>query len=198
MAFAATLLTYRHRLDGHDVRAPTGNALQELGRRRSQPIEAVASPADAAEQALAALADEPLELDLTTDGAQRLHCEPNAFVWLWTADAAAKGFAALSERKGVAGVVFRKRRLDDGYALSAVGLATPRQAGVRLTVHRADAGTILYSGLVAADGTLELKARNHPGLAAVRIAARVDAGRVTYRAARSATVVREARTPRRA
>lgn len=196
-AFAATLLAYRHRLDGHDVRAPTGNALQDLGRRRSQPIEATKARADVAARAMAALTDEPLELDLTTESAVRIVCEPNTFVWLWAKDAAARGFSALAEQKGVAGVLFRKRRLETGYALSAVGLGTPTRAGVRLTVHRADSGKILYLGLVAADGALELKARNHPGLAAVAISARIEAGRVEIKTAKSAVVVREARTPKR-
>jgi hypothetical protein len=195
--FAATLLAYRHRLEGHDVRAPTGNALQELGRRRSQPIKSAKATGAVAARALAALADEPLELELTTENALRIVCEPNTFVWLWTKDAAGRGFSALAEQKGVAGALFRKRRLEDGYALSAVGLGSPTRAGVRLTVHRAESGKILYSGLVAADGALELKARNHPGLAAVAISARVEAGRVEVKTAKSATLVREARTPKR-
>ena len=153
--FAATLLAYRHRLDGHDVRAPAANALQELGRRRSRPIEAERVGADVAAQAMAALADEPLELDLTTDSALQIVCDPNTFVWLWAKDVGARGISALAEQKGVAGVLFRKDRLENGYALSALGLGTPTRAGVRLTVHRAGSGTILYSGLVAADGTLD-------------------------------------------
>lgn len=195
-AFATTLLAYRHRLDGHDVRAPATNVLQELGSKRSQPIEATAATADVADQALATLADEPLELDLTAQDAVQIACEPNTFVWLWTKDVAAAGFSAVGDRKGVTGVLFRKRRVAEGYALSAFGLGTPRQAGVRLTVHRADSGTILYAGLVAADGTLELKARNHPGLAAVVISARVDAGRVEFTTAKSAALVPKARVPK--
>ncbi|MGZ8758407.1 MAG: hypothetical protein ACXWXC_10735, partial [Aeromicrobium sp.] len=35
---AETLLAYRLGLEGHDVTAPAGTALQELGRRKSQPI----------------------------------------------------------------------------------------------------------------------------------------------------------------
>lgn len=195
-AFATTLLAYRHRLDGHDVRAPAATVLQELGSKRSQSIEATAATADVADQALAALADEPLELDLTAQDAVQITCEPNTFVWLWTKDTAAVGFSAVAERKGVTGVLFRKRRLEEGYALSALGLGTPRQAGVRLTVHRAESGTILYTGLVAADGTLELKARNQPGLAAVAISARVEAGRVEFKTAKSAALVPKAKTPK--
>lgn len=194
--FAATLLSYRHRLSGLDVRAPAATALQELGRKRSLPIAIATERADVAAQALAALAEEPLEVELVTAGALRIACEPNTFVWLWTKEAAARGFAALAERKGVAGVLFRKRRLEPGFALSAVGLGTPSRAGVRLTVHRADSGTILYSGLVAPDGAVELKARNHPGLAAVAISAQVAAGRVQVKTAKSAALVAKARNPK--
>jgi hypothetical protein len=194
VTFAATLLAYRHRLNGHDVRAPAATTLQELGRKGSRPIEVAKARADLAARVLAALADEPLEVDLMREGALRIVCEPNTFVWLWTKEAAARN--ALTDRKGVAGVLFRKRRLANAYVLSAFGLGTPTRAGVRLTVHRAASGRILYSGLVAADGTLELKARDHPGLAAVAIIGRVEAGRVEVATAKSALVVHEAKSPK--
>jgi hypothetical protein len=194
--FAATLLAYRHRMDGHDVRAPARTALQELGRKRARPIEIGRARADLAQRALAALAEEPLELDLATDGALQIVCDPNAFVWLWTTEAARKGFAALADRKGVAGVLFRKRRLENAYALSAFGLGTPTRAGVRVTVHRAESGAILYSGVAARDGTVELSARDQPGLAAVALSGRVEDGRVEVTNAKSAIVVRQARTPK--
>lgn len=195
-AFGATLLAYRHRLDGHDVRAPAAKALQELGRKRSQPIESAKARADLAARALEALAEEPLELALTAERGIRIVCDPNTFVWLWTPDAGEKGFSALAERKGVAGVLFRRRRLENAYTLSAIGLGTPTRGGVRLTVHRADSGRILYAGMVAPDGALELKARDHPGLAAVAIAARVRAGVAEVQTAKSAALVRNARAPK--
>jgi hypothetical protein len=194
--FAATLLAYRHRLEDRDVRAPAASGLQDLGRRRSQPVEIAPARGDVADRALAALAEEPLELDLTKARALRIECEPNTFAWLWTEDAAAKGFAAFAERKGVAGVLFRRRRHENAFALSAFGLGTPGRGGVRLTVHRAEQGTILYSGLVAPDGKVELKARDHPGLAAVAISGRVEAGRVEVTTAKSGSAVREAKTPK--
>jgi hypothetical protein len=196
--FAATLLAYRHGLEGHEVRAPAGSALQDLGRRRSHSVAIAKARGDLANRALAALAEEPLDLDLTTEGALRIVCEPNTFAWVWTKDVAAKGFAALADRKGVAGVLFRRRRHENAFALSAFGLGTPVRGGVRLTVHRAEQGIILYSGLVASDGKVELKARNHPGLAAVAISGRVEAGRVEVTRAKSAAAVREAKTPKAA
>jgi hypothetical protein len=195
-AFGATMLAYRHRLDGHDVRPPTGKALQELGRKRSKPIASAKARADVAARALDALADEPLGIELTTERGIRIVCEPNTFVWLWTADAAAHGFSALAEQKGVAGVLFRRSRLENAYSLSAIGLGTPTRSGVRLTVHRADSGTILYSGMVAPDGALDLRARNHPGMAAVAISARVQAGVAEVETAKSAALARKAETPK--
>ena len=194
--FAATLLAYRHRLEGHDVRAPAASALQDLGRRRSQAVEIAKAQSDLAKRAMAALTEEPLELDLTTDAALRIACEPNTFAWLWTKEVAAKGFAALADRKGVAGVLLRRRRHENAFSLSALGLGTPVRGGVRLTVHRAEQGIILYSGLVASDGKVELKARDHPGLAAVAISGRVEAGRVEITRAKSGSAVREAKTPK--
>jgi hypothetical protein len=194
--FGATLLAYRHRLDGHDVRPPAGKALQELGRKRSTPIESAKARPDAASRALEALAADPLGVELTVERGIRIACAPNTFVWLWTPDAAAHGFAALADRKGVAGVLFRRRRLMNAYSLSAIGLGTPTRSGVRLTVHRADSGTVLYAGMVAPDGALDLRARDHPGLAAVAISASVQAGVAEVTTAKSAARAREARTPR--
>jgi hypothetical protein len=195
--FAATLLTYRHHLDGHVVRAPAGRALQNLDGRRSQTIEVDKARANVAARALEGLADEPLDIDLTTESALRMVCEPNTFVWLWTKNTAADGFSVLARQKGMAGVLFRKRPFENAYALSAIGLGTPMRGGVRLTLHRASSGMIMYSGQVAADGTVELRARNYPGLAAVEFSGRVDAGKVELRSAKSAAVVREAKKPKR-
>ena len=153
---------------------PPRKALQELGRKRSKPIESAKARTDVAARALDGAGRGAA--GRRADGGARasaIVCEPNTFVWLWTTDAAAQGFSALAERKGVAGVLFRRSRLENAYALSAIGLGTPTRSGVRLTVHRADSGTILYSGMVAPDGALDLRARDQPGLAAVAISARV-------------------------
>lgn len=136
-------------------------------------------------------------MSLTTDNAQQLVCESNTFVWLWTKDVARQGFPAHARAKGVAGALFRKSQFENAYALSAVGLATPTRGAVRLTLHRSDSGKIMYAGRVAPDGSLELKARNHPGLAAVNIKAKIEAGRVEVSTAKSAAVVREAKIPKR-
>jgi hypothetical protein len=194
--FAATLLAYRHGLDGHEVRAPARTTLQELTDDRTQPIE-IGGGGRNASLALEALTDEPLEVDLTTDRAVRIDCEPNTFIWLWTKETAEAGFSPLVERKGVAGVLFRKRHFVNAYVASTVGLATPMRGGARLTLHRAATGAIVYAGDVATDGSGELRARSRPGLGAMVIRARVDAGSVDVADARSAITSREGRSPKR-
>jgi hypothetical protein len=192
--FAATLLAYRYGLDGHDVRT-SGSAFQELGRSRSQLIKIGKARANVAANALAELADEPLEIDLTTDRALQIICEPNSFVWLWTKRTVG-GTSLLAERKGVAGVLFRKRHFENAYALSTIALGTPMRTGVRLTIHQVKTGTVIYSGTVTADGSLELRALDRPGLAAIHVDARVDAGLVEVETAKSATVAHKARIPK--
>lgn len=196
--FAQTLLAYRHGLQGHEVKAPTGPALQELGRRKAQPIGSRLARKDEAARAMAALVEEPLDVDLTTNRALRIDCEPNTFVWLWTKLTADGGFAPLAGQKAVAGVLFRKRLFQNAYALSAIGLSTPMRTGTRLTLHRPENGAISYVGTVGADGSLELKARSRPGMAAVAIKARVDAGNVEVMTAKSAVLSIEAKTPKQA
>lgn len=196
--FAQTLLAYRHGLEGHDVKAPAGKAIQELGRRKAQPIGARLARKDEAARAMEALMEEPLDVDLTTDRALRIDCEPSTFVWLWTRVTADGGFAPLAGQKAVAGVLLRKRLFQNAYALSAIGLSTPMRRGTRLTLHRPESGAISYVGTVGADGSLELKARSRPGVAAVAIKARVDAGKVEVMTAKSALFSIEAKEPKRA
>jgi hypothetical protein len=197
ISFAATLLAYRHGLEGRAVRAPQKTTLQELGRKRSQPIESGAAQGRDARLALDALSEEPLEVDLTTDRAVRIECGPSTFVWLWTKETAEGGFAPLVERKGIAGVLFRKRLFVNAYALSAIGLGTPTTGGTRLTLHRAATGAIAYSGEVAKDGSLDLQARDMPGIAPIRVRAQVGADTVRVDDARSAVTSQPGRSPKR-
>jgi hypothetical protein len=195
--FAETLLAYRHRLDDHDVRAPAASNLLELARARSMAIDIDSAPPAEAAKALEALADEPLEIGLTTDNAQRILCDPEQLIWLWTRETASRGLSALTARKGVAGALFRRRPFEEGYSLSEIGLGTPTRGGSRLTLHRADSGRIMYSGTFAEDGSLVIKARNEPGVAAVAIEVQIDGGRVTASKARSASTLRNPNVPKR-
>ncbi len=196
-AFAATLLAYRHGLEGHDVRTPARTTMQEIGEDRAQSVEMQPARAEDARRALDGLAGEPLDVDLTTDRALRIECKPNTFVWLWTKETARNGFSRLADRRGVAGVLFRKRIFEDAYALSAIGLGTPMRGGTRLTLHRAETGAIDYVGTVGLDGSLDLKARSRPGLPAVEIKLHVEEGAVEVATARSAVMSRTTRAPKR-
>lgn len=191
--FGATLLAYRHGLDGHDVKAPSGRRLQTLDDPKALPIEIGRATARQAEAAAKALTDQPLDVKLTIDNAQRLVCGSNSFVWLWTVKAAGD---LQTVGRGVAGVLFRKSRFDETYALSGIGLATPGRSGVALTLHRADSGAVMYAGTAARDGSLQVRAVSRPGVAAVDIQVNVKAGAVEVQSARSASVARKARTPK--
>jgi hypothetical protein len=196
VAFAATLLAYRFNLDGHDVRAPAGNALQQLGRKKARPIEVTVARQDVAARALESLADDPLGIELLPKAALRISCEPNTFVWVWAARAEGGDPAVLMREKGVAGVLFRRRLFENAYALSAIGLVTPMRGGARLTVHRAASGLIEFAGTFDADGSGELRARDHPGLPAVEVQGRLTAGRLEITKAMSAILAPKANEPK--
>lgn len=194
--FAATLLAYRHGLNGHEAGFPTKRQLQDLGRRKSKPIKIGKATPTQAKTAATALKEQPLEVALSMKNALSIQCGPNSFVWLWTAKMAEAGIEAAAERKGVAALMFRKNRFEDRYALSAVVLATPSRAGLRLTVHRADSGGLLYAGVVGKNGALQLKARIQPGLAAVDIKAKLIGADIEVTSAKSAVIARDARAPK--
>lgn len=193
--FAATLLAYRLGLPGGEVRAPTGRSMQELGRKRARPIDVTSARRDVVALAFEALSDDPLDVDLTEENAQRITCDPNTFVWAWTRGAAGADPATLAREKRVAGVLFRQRLFENAYALSAIGLATPVRNGVRLTIHRASSGEIVYAGFVGPDGKGSLQAREHPGVAAIELAGELADGRIEISRARSAIIASPAREP---
>lgn len=194
--FAATLLAYRHHLDGHDARAPSSRAMQDLGRRRARPIEVSTARAPDLDRALAALSSEPIDVALDRSSAWRVNCEPNTFVWVWSADSKGGSLGALGETRLVAGLLLRRHPIEPTYSLSAIGLATPTRGGVRLTVHRAGSGRVLYAGVIDRDGNAQLQARDHPGLAAVDIRGRVGEGGAEVLSARSAVLAQKARSPK--
>ena len=194
--FSASLLAYRHGLDGHEVRFPTKRQLQELGRRKANDIKIGKATAAEAELAAAAIKAQPLDVPVSTANALSIQCEPNTFVWLWAGKVARSGLIDGAERKRVAAVMFRLSRFAKQYALSALVLATPARGEVRLTVHRADSGAVLYAGTVADDGSLRLSARSRPGVAAVDVQARLTAARAEVVKARSAAIALEARAPK--
>ena len=125
--FAATLLAYRHQMDGHDVRAPGPRAMQELGRRKSRPIEVSRARKSDVDTALAALSSDPVDVALDPSTAWRIDCEPNAFVWVWTADAGGGSLGALGRTKQVVGVLLRRHPIEPSYPCPRSG-SQPRHA----------------------------------------------------------------------
>lgn len=191
--FALTLMSHRHGISGNDAQAPTARQMQELeGDGEDMEIR----PASTAEAklALAALKVSPVDIDLTVAKAHHIQCQPNTFVWLWNAELANTDVSRAG--KGVAGVLMRRSRFEDRYALSSFGLTSPTRGGARLTIHRADTGKVLYAGRVALDGALQLDARDHPGLAAIDLRAVVDSGRLEVDSAKSARIAKPARVPK--
>lgn len=197
--FAASLLAYRLGLAGHEVRAVPANQLQDLGRKRARAIEVGKAGRKDIGLALGALEAEPLGVELTSERAARLECGPNTFVWLWSEAVRRGGLASLGDHKDVMGVLFRQRQFKAGFAISAVALATPRRGDSHISVHRASDGRIMYDGSLAPDGSLQLRARQHPGLAAVDIRANLaESLAFEVTSARSAVLVPKAKTPKAA
>jgi hypothetical protein len=195
--FATTLLAYRLGVPGHEVRAVPTTQMQDLGRKRARAIEVGKAGSRDVRLALGALDVEPLDVELTSERAARLECGPNSFVWLWSDAVRRRGLASLAVRKDVVGVLFRRRQFKEGFALSALGLATPRRTDSHISIHRASDGRIMYDGSLAPDGSLQLRARDHPGLAAVDIRASLTENlAVEVTTARSAELVPRAKTPK--
>jgi hypothetical protein len=194
--FASSLLAYRHGLDGHEVRFPTTRQLQNLGRRKANPIKISRASAATAKVAAAALKSQPLDVSVSRSNALSIQCSPNDFVWLWTDGAARRGFGAASDSKAVVALLFRKSRFENRYSLSAIALGTPVRGEVRLTIHRAESGKALYAGKIDKAGRMKLRARAHPGVAAIDLRAGFKGPRVEVEKAMSAAIVHEARSPK--
>ena len=195
--FAAILLAYRFALPGHEVAVPPVRELQSADRDRARPIVVrPAAPAEAG-RALNALEIEPLDARITPADAARFECQPNTFVWLWSADGGGNQLGARKDR-AVAGILTVRSPVEDTYSVSLVGLVTPGRGGNLITLHRPQSGEMMYAGTVDAEGRFVLKARDWPGLAAVEISGRIVDGKIEAAVALSATVVATAKVPKRA
>lgn len=191
VAFARTLLSYRHNLGTHPVRTPRAQLLQDPARATSVIGITAAARRDTA-SALKALDADPIDLDLVAESARRIDCQPNTFVWLWNRALAAPERPA---ENMVAGVLTRQDRFGRGHSLSRIALLTPRRTTTTLTIHRAASGEIEYAGSISPRGELTLRALRLPGLAAVAIEGRVSDHELDLGTALSATTVRAARAP---
>lgn len=192
VAFAQTLFSYRHRLDTYPVRTPRAQQLQDPAPAASA-IGITAAARGEATAALKALEADPVDVDLVTDAAHRIDCEPNTFVWLW--NRAALAAPEHLEANTVAGVLTRQNRFDRGHTLSRIALLTPRRSTTTLTIHRATTGAIEYAGSISARGALTLRATKLPGLAAIAIEGQLSDHDLHVETALSASTVLAARVP---
>ena len=124
-----------------------------------------------AKAAIRTLEIQPIDVQLTTTNAQRIICSTNTFVWLWSESAQGGVTETARDKNTVAGLLFRKNQFDKNFSLSLIGLTTPRTSGIRLTLHRATSGKIMYTGIISTDGKAELFARKHPGMSAISLKA---------------------------
>lgn len=191
VSFARTLLSYRNGLATHPVRAPRPQQLQDPARADSAIGVAAATSQDTT-AAVKALDADPIDVDLVAEGARRIDCQPNTFVWLWNRALAAPEHPG---ENTVAGVLTRQDRFGHGHSLSRIALLTPGRATTTLTIHRAASGEIEYAGSISPRGELTLRALRLPGLAAVAIEGRVSDHELDLGTALSATTVRAARAP---
>ena len=197
--FAMSLLAYRHNLPGSEVTVPTGRGLLNIGpKMHAQPIATVpASPADI-ESAARTLKREPVGIEVTYEGAQRIQCGPSSFLLLLNNAFAGPGVAALRERKGIAGMLVRKHPIENSYSLSSLVLFTPGSGKLQVSVHKPH-GVPQYAGqlTVPSDGsvTFALRTVRQPGAAAVEFSGSFAAGELRVEKARCVLKTLDAKTP---
>lgn len=191
--FGAMLLSYRHALDEHTVRAPTGRQLQEIGDAVTHGISFGKVTAANVADVSAALRRQPIDVSTSESAAQLIVCGASTYVWVWTKTSLG-GFERPSRAKHVAGLLLRRHPITDSLAVSAVGLVTPRRGADLLTIHRFTSGHTLYSGTLTGDEAA-VKATKHPGLAAVDVQVGVRQGAWKVASGLSSSIVREARKP---
>lgn len=201
-AFATSLLAYRHHLEGHEVEAPRDDQLMELPAD-SEAIDMKVAKAgeDEATLAMAALKQEPVDVSLTVENAQQIICGPNNFVLLWNREFAGQQLRRLQERKGVVGLLFRRSRFEDAYALSSFVLGTPDGERLKVSLHRSSNGDMMYAGWVelsGAEARFDIQAVKRPGASAIKFTGSISNGQLAMDAARVATRVQSRREPIRA
>lgn len=201
VAFAASLLAYRHNLDGNEIEVPKGDRLIGLAPdSESTEVRVIEPHYREKNLAMEAIRREPLGVSLTSQNGQQFECGPNTFVFLWNRSFPWRGLRGIIGRKGVAGVLFRKSRFEDKYSLSSVVLGTPDGNVYQLSVHNSS-GEILYAGMMdlsAANGRFDIQACRRSGAVPIEFKGAIRNGQMVMESARSAVTVHNPRRPTRA
>jgi hypothetical protein len=200
IAFARSLLAYRHRLDGNDIGFPADRLLDLPPGEPSSAVD-IRAAGEEARRALSAVEREPIGVPLGAENAIHIVCGDTQHVFAWNARRAGGDLDDLDERKDVLGVVFRKSPIEDTYALAAFVLATPAAPRTaRITVHRAASGEPVFAGtieLTAGRPRFRFQAVRRPGAASVAVLGRVRGADLDVERAVSARRALPGREPRR-
>lgn len=197
--FAAALLAYRERASGHEIVSKDVRRLavpSGVGTRRMQLSALGQSEAKACLMSVA----EALGGDFSEQKAHQLQCGDNTFAQFWNGAVVGSKLSEIAGKKTLLGVLTRKSRFDNSYALSSYVLATPTGSNLELSVHRAKSGEVVYVGSMKVEGGLgrfELQAADRPGMSAVNIAGVIDDWELKLDTAESAAVAVERRVPTR-
>ncbi len=196
-AFATSLLAYRHNLPGHEVAAAGQLAMIAAGSEVNQ-IKVSRAVSDEANLAMAALEREPVGVNLDLERAQYIECPPNIFLLVWNRQFSGSQLRNLRTRKGVLGLLFRRSRFEDAYALSAFVLATPKDDGLQLTLHRSN-GIVQFAGLLVLDANearFTISSVERPGAVAIEFSGAIRDGQLNVASARSALTASRKREPK--
>jgi hypothetical protein len=200
IAFARSLLAYRHRLDGHEIEFPADRLL-DLPPGEPSSVVDIRAAGEEARRALSAVEREPIGVALDAENAIHIVCGDTHHVFAWNARRAAGDLDDLDERKDLLGVVFRKSPIEDTYALAAFVLATPAgPSTARITVHRAASGEPVFAGTIELTNGLpgfRFQAVRRPGAASVAVQGRVRGADLDMERADSARRALAGREPRR-
>lgn len=175
--FAASVLTYRFGLEGHEITRPSAEQrVRPSSDDRTGEIAMNEASSEEVELAVQTLG--PTGVRLTDQNALLIECGEHTFLFLWN-EAFAGRIGQLRDQKGIVGVLGRKNRFEDEYALSLLIMATPSNAQeVSLTLHKPD-GRLLYAGTLKPEGEesgFEIQSVRQSGIAPVEIRGTISEG----------------------
>ena len=192
--FAASLISYRHNLKGHDLKFPTKSQLLNLSSKaKTQAMKVSAASKSERNIALKAVTKEPFGIQLSKASFLKVDCKPNEFILAindeFNTD---QGIKQLAKRKGIVGLYLLKSKESNTYSTAYIITSTPKGGNETEILLKKPNGQTAYAGIAdhsrnAAE--FSIQSVKMPGSVAIKLKGKLSGGKFIEMEAISDTVI---------
>lgn len=192
--FAASLIAYRHNLNGHELKFPSKRQLLKFSNNAEKQTMKV-SVANAAETsvALKSVAKESFGIQLASDSLLKVTCKPNIFLLALNKEFRSnQGLKKLAKRKGIIGLYLLKSKESRSYSTAFIITSTPRDENVSEILLKTPSGKTAFAGIAHhSRNSLEFSIQSVriPGSVSIKFKGQLAGGKFREMEAISDTVI---------